>query len=113
MTATRKHADNNPLDFDLDAVQAEVDLTPFRFKWAGKRWEFKHLQELDSWDVLAASDAGNIKASVALLELALGKAKWVEFRRIPLPQHKMAALAEAYQRHCGIEPGESQGSTGS
>jgi hypothetical protein len=39
-TATVK-PDDKPFDFNLDAVKAEVDLTPWRVHWGGKRFEFR------------------------------------------------------------------------
>lgn len=113
MTATRR-ADNNPIDFNLDAVKAEVELIPFKFHWNGKRWTLAHALELDMWDLIEAADMGDLRSMSDALRVALGdEKKWDEFRKIPMPQYKMKALFEAYQRHSGVEPGESQRSTDS
>jgi len=106
--------DNKPYDLDLDAVKAEVELTPFVFHWAGKRWAMIHALELDMWDLIEAADLGDLAAMSKALETAMGDAeKWKAFRATPMPQYKMKALWEAYQKHAGVEPGEFQRSTAS
>lgn len=109
---TPKKRDDQPFDLNLDTVEAEVELTPFRFHYGGKRWTMSHAQELDTWDLLAAADGGDLAQVNAVFKAALGK-QWSDFRKHPLPQYKALALFNAYQQHSGIEPGESQGSTGS
>jgi hypothetical protein len=112
MTTARKSADDKPFDFNLDAVKSEVELTPFRIHWSGQRFEFLHLQELDAWELAESASGGEQKAMLAIFRLALGE-DWKAFRAIPMPGYKLNALWSAYEKHCGIEPGESQGSTGS
>jgi hypothetical protein len=41
-TTRKRPSDDQPFDFNLDTVKSEVDLTPFRVQWAGRRWEFAH-----------------------------------------------------------------------
>lgn len=101
--------DATPFDFNLDAVQAEVDLTPWRINWKNRRWQFEHLQNLDVWALLEAAEGGDTKATAGIFRQALGD-QWAEFRKIPIPQYKMKALFEAYKQHCGLEPGESDAS---
>ncbi|WP_432091832.1 hypothetical protein [Streptomyces sp. NRRL F-5630] len=108
-TRAAKPADDEPFDFNLDAVKAESDLTPFRVHFDGRRWEFAHLEGLDIWDVVEAADGGDLQAVLGALRLALGD-QYTEFRKIRLPQYKVMALFRAYQRHCGMEPGESEAS---
>ena len=110
--ATRKPADDQPFDFNLDTVEAEVDLTPFRVHWQGRRWTFRHMQELDCWELVAAAGEGELSSIVDVFRAALGDEQYAEFRRFPLPQYKADQLFRAYARHCGIDPGESPGSTG-
>lgn len=117
-TSTRKsRADDAPFDFNLDAVEAEIDLTPWRVHYGGKRWEFKHPQEIDTWDVMAWDEPGksltDAAAMVGVFKAALGDKQYAEFRKIPLPMHKLQALFKAYQEYGGVEAGESPGSTGS
>lgn len=104
-TAT-KPADNQPFDFNLDVVEAEVDLTPFRVHHGGRRWEFAHLQGLDVWDLVGAAETGDLGATLGLFRVALGD-DFDDFRKVKLAQYKMQKLFAAYQRHCGMEPGES------
>jgi hypothetical protein len=110
-TAPRK-SDDQPFDFNLDAVEAEVDLTPFRVHFGGRRWEFAHMQELDAWDLIEAAESGELAAVKGAMELALGD-QWKEFRKIRMPQYKLMPLFNAWRDHCGIKPGESPASDGS
>lgn len=115
MTTTRKTAaaDDKPFDFNLDAVKAEVELTPFRVHWDGRRWEFAHMQELDLWDLVAAAAQGEVGSTAAIFKAALGAEQYKEFRKIRLPQYKANQLFEAYAEHSGVDLGELQGSTDS
>jgi hypothetical protein len=110
--APRKTQDDQPFDFNLDAVAAEVDLTPFRVHFAGRRWELAHLQGLNSWDLVEAAEGGDVQAVVGSLRLGLGD-QWDDFRKLPLPQFKLMPLFEAWRKHCGLEPGESPASVDS
>jgi hypothetical protein len=105
----RPTPDDQPFDFNLDAVKAEVELTPFRFHFDGRRWEMAHLQDLDIWDLVEAAEGGDVKAMLGSFKLALGD-DFDDFRKIRLPQYKLTALFKAYQKHCGLEPGESAAS---
>ncbi|MFD5676109.1 hypothetical protein [Streptomyces sp. NPDC127040] len=107
-TAT-KPADDQPFDFNLDSVQAEVDLAPFRVHHGGRRFEFAHLQGLDVWDLVGAAETGDLGATLGLFRVALGDS-FDDFRKIKLAQFKMQKLFAAYQQHCGLEPGESEAS---
>ncbi|MGC9544030.1 hypothetical protein [Streptomyces sp. UG1] len=110
-----KPADREPFDFNLDAVEPEQELTPFRFHWGGRRFVMRHLDDLDVWAVLHLADAGDIAAMVGAFEAALGD-QWDDFRKIRMPQYKLRALFKAYREHCRIdedgnpidgEPGEA------
>jgi hypothetical protein len=105
----RTTPDDSPFDFNLDAVKAEVELSPFRLHFDGRRWEMAHLQELDIWDLVEAAEGGDAKAMLGAFKLALGD-DFDDFRKIRLPQYKLTALFKAYQQHCGLEPGESAAS---
>lgn len=107
-TAT-KPSDSKPFDFNLDTVEAEVELTPFRVHHGGRRFEFAHLQGLDVWDLVGAAETGDMGATLGLFRVALGDS-FDDFRKVKLAQYKMQALFAAYQRHCGLEPGESAAS---
>ncbi|MFG2748007.1 hypothetical protein [Streptomyces xanthophaeus] len=108
-TATSKPADDQPFDFNLDAVQAEVDLRPWRVNFNGQRWEFAHLQALDCWDLVEAAESGEIAAVMGSMKLALGD-QWDSFRKIGLPQYKLMPLFKAWRKFCGLESGESEAS---
>lgn len=111
--ASNKPTDDKPFDFNLDAHKAEVDLTPFRFQWGGKRWEMAHVQELDSWGLIAATGGRELDVITKMFEVAQGEEQFAEFSKKPLPQYKLQALFDAYMDHCGVDPGESLASTDS
>ena len=113
MTTTKKTPDDQPFDFNLDAVLKEADWPPFRVHFGGRRWEFMHLQMLDVWDLLDAAGKGNIAATVDAFRAGLGDEQFPEFRKIRLPQGGLVRLFNEWQKHCGIDPGESPGSTDS
>lgn len=122
-TATTKKspatADGAVFDFNLNAVQAEVELTPFRFMWATKdnpnrRFTMEHMQGLDIWALMDDAGNGEVGAMLAAFEAAMGKDEFAEFRKTPLPQFKLKALFDAYREHCGADgAGESGASSDS
>jgi hypothetical protein len=116
MTTTKKPAarrpDDAPFDFNLDAVQAEVELRPFVFQYAGRRWTMQHLQGLDIMPLIAAAGGGDAAAMLGAMREALGD-DWPEFQKKGLPQYKVLPLFKAYQEHCGTDSGESLASSDS
>lgn len=111
-TAT-KSADDEVFDFNLNAVQAEVELRPFRFLWGkdNRRFVMQHAEELDVWQLMERADGGDVGSVLSVLQSGLGTDAWVAFKKIPMPQYKMKALFEAYKAHCGM--GESPASSDS
>ncbi|MEU7066885.1 hypothetical protein [Streptomyces sp. NPDC046161] len=109
-TATSKATpDDQPFDFNLDAAEAEVELRPFRVHFGGRRFELTHMQELNAWEAIEAAEAGQVGVVVESIKLALGD-QWEDFRKVPMPQHKLLRLFKAWQAHSGIKPGESEAS---
>jgi hypothetical protein len=108
-TATAKPADDKPFDFNLDAVKAEVDLTPFRVHFDGRRWEFAHMEGLNVWELVEAAEGGEVRAMIGIFQAALGD-DFADFRKVKFPQYKMKALFAEYRKHCGMQPGESEAS---
>ncbi|MFF5703392.1 hypothetical protein ACFY7H_12925 [Streptomyces sp. NPDC012794] len=106
---TATTSDSQPFDFNLDAVQAEAELMPFRVHFGGRRYALAHLQSLDVWDLVEIAERGDTGATLGVLKAALGET-FTEFRKNPLPQYKLKQLFEAYQKHCGLLPGESDAS---
>ncbi|MFF7259466.1 hypothetical protein ACFZCL_04120 [Streptomyces sp. NPDC008159] len=109
-------ADDEVFDFNLNAVEAETELRPFRFMWASKqnpnrRLTMQHLEALNIWPLLVAAEGGDSGAMVGIFRTALGEDQWEEFQKTPLPQFKMKALFKAYTKHCGAQPGESLASS--
>lgn len=116
-TRTAPRPDDRPYDFDLNAVAAGADLTPFVFRWASptepnRRLSMAHLESLDVWPLMAGAEGGDMGAMAAIFETAMGD-DWTEFRKTPLPQYKLRALFDAYREHCGQAPGESPASSDS
>lgn len=108
-TATSKTPDDQPIDFNLDAVQSETELRPFRVHFDGRRWSFEHMEALDVWDLVEAAEGGEVSAMTGVFRISLGD-QWDAFRKVKFPQYKMKALFNAYREHCGLEPGESEAS---
>ncbi|MCX5522584.1 hypothetical protein OG342_06865 [Streptomyces bobili] len=104
-----KPTDSEPFDFNLDAVESEVELRPFRVHYNGHRWEFAHMEGLNIWDLVEAAEGGEVSAMVGVFKISLGE-QWTEFRKLKFPQYKMKALFKEYRKHCGLEPGESEAS---
>lgn len=116
-TRTATPADDEVIDFNLNAVQAETELRPFRFAWAGKdnpnrRLTMQHMEALNVWPLMAAAEGGDAGAMAGIFRTALGD-DWEDFRKTPLPQYKMKALFAAYRKHCGVSEGESLASSDS
>lgn len=106
--------DDQPFDFNLDAVKVEESLRPFRFNYGGKRWEMAHRETLDQLPIMeAAESGGDFAATLEMLRAAMGSEQWQRFRKLGLRRKQMQELSEAYDRFCGTELGESQGSTDS
>ncbi|MFJ5156311.1 hypothetical protein ACIQCF_33085 [Streptomyces sp. NPDC088353] len=97
----RRRPDDSPFDFNLDAVEAKQELTPFVVQFQGKRWTFCHLQELDCWDLLEAARDGEVGAMLGAFKTALGE-QFGEFRKLRMPQYKLQPLFRAWQKHCGM-----------
>lgn len=110
--AAARRPDDKPFDFNLDAVKCEVDLTPFVFQYSGRRWSMAHLQDLDVMPLIAAAQGGDAAAMVGAFRVALGD-DWAEFQKVGLKNWQLEPLFEAYQKHCGMAPGESEASSDS
>lgn len=111
-TAT-KRPDDKPFDFNLDAVEAEVDLAPWCVNWGSKPWTFQHAEALDIWKIASAAETGDLESTIAVVRIALGPKQWEEFEKLPMPQYKLKALFKAYREHCGMAEGESEASSDS
>lgn len=94
--------------FDFDALVAEARKEPFRFRYAGREWELPHASDMD-WRAVSAAEMGNYEALRHLFQLGFGD-QWEAFEQLPQPAHAMTKLFQAWQRHAGVKPGESQGS---
>lgn len=119
-TATKSPAtgDDDVFDFNLNAVESEVELKPFRFLWASKqnpnrRFTMEHLQALNIWPLLEAADGGDLGAMVGAFKAAMGREQFAEFQATPLKQFQLKALFDAYREHCGVAEGESAASSDS
>ncbi|MFJ8760848.1 hypothetical protein [Streptomyces cyaneofuscatus] len=111
-TPAKRRPDDKPFDFNLDAVKSEVELTPFVFQHEGRRWTFEHQQALNIMHLIRAARHGDASAVIGTFQAALGK-EWPAFEKAGLPQWKAQKLFDAYQEHCGMEPGESSASPSS
>lgn len=112
--STTRARDDEPFDFNLDAVKVEKTLRPFRFHFGGKRWEMAHRETLDKIPLLEAYEQGGEPAGTLLsLRTAMGEEQWEQFRKLGLRGQQLSKLTQAYDKFCGTDEGESEGSTGS
>lgn len=112
--STTKARDDEPFDFNLDAVKVEKTLRSFRFHYGGKRWEMTHREKLNQIPILEAIEsAGEHAAILTVLRAALGDEQWQRLSRLGLVGEQLNKLSEAYNEFCGTDEGESEGSTGS
>jgi hypothetical protein len=111
--STTKARDDQPFDFNLDAVKVEKNLRPFRFNYGGKRWTMAHRETLDQLPLLEAVErGGEAEGAIVSIRTALGD-QWEDFRKLGLREKQLNELMSAYGKFCGTEPGESEGSTDS
>jgi hypothetical protein len=83
--------------FDLDALEAEEEHRPFRFRLGGEVFEMAHIQEMD-WSVAVLLEQGQIDV---MLAETLGD-QYEAFRDLGLPSWKMDELMIAWGQHVGI-----------
>lgn len=101
--------------FNLDAVASETTGGPFRFSRKGKRYELPNFAEVDLIGFFAElRSGGDVQAGVGQILDALGEDQIADLRKSGgLGMGRLDALVRAWQKHAGVEPGESQGSTDS
>lgn len=97
--------DTPSVDLNLDAYKASADRAPFAVVLGGKRFVFKHMDDLDAWAVLDGFLSGEVAATVRIIEMALGD-DYEAFRKQPLSKGAFDDLIKAYMAHCGVTPGE-------
>lgn len=96
-------------EFDLDAAWAEERREPFRFRWAGVRWEVPHLTEIVDWRQVADADSMDLTAIQALLRTGMGE-RAEEWAAVTQPVPAMFKLYDRWMEHSGMRPGEAPGS---
>lgn len=105
--------DNQPFEFNLDALKPSAELAEFRVHFGGKRFVLTNINELDAWQILAMAQGGDLRAVTGSLMLALGD-QWEDFKALGMPQWKLMPLFRAWQKHSGdLDPGESGASSDS
>lgn len=107
---TTKPADDQPFEFNLDAYVKGMDHAPFRFHWKDRRWEMAHFEVVDAWEIAKAIKTGDDEQ---ILAVTMGAEQSDDFRKIPIPQGALQEMVRKYFKHCGVDPGEFLGSTGS
>lgn len=95
-------------DYDLDALVVEAEnAPPFKFKWRDQVWEMPLMDALDFGDQLALEEA-TVERS---MQLIMGEDQFTQLISEPISTGRMRGLIEAWQRHQGLEPGESRASS--
>jgi hypothetical protein len=94
--------------FDLDAVAAEGQDEPFRFRFGGEVYE---MPPLDLRQAAKLDDTGG--SAVDMFRLLLGDEQWqrMEAAEARLTQPMFLELLDRYTKHTGIDLGESPASS--
>lgn len=89
--------------FDLDAVVAEAEQTPFRFKFGGEEFTMSPLDLKMGLKELT---------TVELFQAILGEEQWARIVASParLTEPAFVALLDRWTKHYGMAPGESPAS---
>lgn len=103
------------VDFDLDLLTVEAeDAPPFTFRWGGKTFEMPLMMGMPFEDQLALERA-TVEESMRLI---MGDATFDELvvtrggtDERPLSIGRMSELLTRWNRHQGLEPGESRASS--
>lgn len=84
--------------FDVDALMAERDERPFRFRWAGELWEFPARMDIR---VVQAVDQGDVLGAVHML---LGDEQWQHLVDVPevLDAVTLKAIVDRYVEKQGL-----------
>ena len=94
-------------DYDLDALVLEVETAPpFRFKWREEVWEMPLMHAMEFTDQMELEQAG-IEQSMRLI---MGADQFDRFIAEPISTARMEGLIKAWNRHQGLESGESRAS---
>lgn len=102
---------------DLDAVVAEAEGAPYRFRLRGQRWEIKHVQAFGrkNAELLRAFDGDNEAAMELVFSVGMGGPRYKEWQD---QDPEIGVLAEVtvlnkWLKHCGLDAGKSEGSDSS
>lgn len=100
-----------PISLNLDTIEREGKPEPFVLVLGGKRYELVDPQESDYRDLLGAYRAYNAGDPETAIRLVVPEDKRDEFFANPLPNWKLAALFDSYNKHFGLPaPGEASAS---
>jgi hypothetical protein len=96
--AAKPHGDTPPkTSIDLDSLEAEDSYEPFIVHVDGQRFQLKDARELD-YIVLEYAE----QSPQNFFHAALGDESFAKFRKIEIPQWKVAKLMDAYRKHFGL-----------
>lgn len=107
---------DKPFDFNLNSVKVEAKkCPPFTFAYGSDNqvWTMTHRELLDQLQILEAVESSNAAGTLVLLRLAFGAEQWAKFRKLGLNDKQIEVLSDKYNEHCGVDTGESSGSTDS
>lgn len=94
--------DKPTVDLNLDTFSKEADHQPFGIVAGGKPFSLTHAGALDAFELFDAMSAGEPTATLEVLRLALGDAKFAELKAA---RPKFAAMQKAvkdYFVHSGM-----------
>jgi hypothetical protein len=98
--------------FDLDAVAAEAQGKPLRFKYAGREWTIKHISAFD-WRITKDGISGDMEAVALIFRKGMGEEQYAEWEKVDQPAELVGVLFDQWLKHCGLSRGKSPDSTDS
>lgn len=103
-----------PVDLDLDALDAEANAKPFTFRLGGEVFTMYGPDEVD-WQVQAALDTDDADSLKAFIKELLGGDEeiFARFCSHKLSARKLSRLTKACYAHYVVTPPESPASQGS
>jgi hypothetical protein len=105
LRVARPPADIDDPIFDLDAVAAEAEGSPFWFFKGGKTISLPNLGGLDYREIIKA-ETGSVEAIRNLLSAAMDEDDWTHFDALPTGIVELNALFKKWREHAGLGEGE-------
>lgn len=90
---------------NLDTIAREIEQQPYAFAFGGKRFELTHTNALEAFELFAAIELPEPRATIETLKLAMGAEAFNELRSAKPSFGQMQKVIEGYFEHCGFQRG--------